>query len=188
MKIILASKSERRSKILNELGIKHKVIVSSVKEDNTNHDNPKETVLAHAIQKAEDIFSKNKDSVVIGADTIVVCHGKIYGKPVSMKEAEEFICKFMGKTIDIYTGLAVLYKNKQETGVDISKIHVKVLNIDTVREFLSSINPLDRAGGFSMEGPMSIMFDNIEGSFFNILGMPVSLLYDLFQKMNIPIL
>ena len=184
--IILASQSKRRSDILKQLKIKHTVMVSDVEEDNDAFCDPWKLVMHHAEHKAKSIAKKNHEAVVIGADTVVVLDNKIYGKPRSMQEAELFFEKFMGREIEVLTGLVVMYKGKMGQGVEKTALRVRSFPMAEARKFLKALdNPLDRAGGFSMEGIESVMFDNINGSYFNVLGLPVGLLYDLCKEVGV---
>jgi len=189
-KIILASASKRRSKILKECGIKHKVIVSHVFEQNDNKKSPKINVLLNAQSKAKKVASKYKAGFVIGADTIVFAGKRQFGKPKTKKEAKEFLKLFSGKEIFVYTGLCVIDTKSQiaVSAVEKSKIYVRKLSPKEIERFVKIAISHDKAGGFSIEGAGTFIFDNIQGSFYNILGLSMARLNDLFMKLGVDLL
>jgi len=183
-KIILASASKRRSKILKECGIPHKVVISNVPEKMDHKRGARFNVLHNARAKAEKVADNFKDGLVIGADTVVLLGKRLIGKPKTRKEAKSLLKAFSGKTILVYTGLCVIdaKSGKSKSTVCLSKVRVKKLSSKKIDEFVKVAGPHDKAGGFSIEGPGAFIFDNIEGSFYNILGLPVMKLAGLFEK------
>lgn len=188
--IILASASKRRSKILKECGIKHKVVISGICERIDNKKSAKINVLLNAQAKAKKVSSKYKTGFVIGADTIVVAGKRLIGKPKTRKEAKGFLKLFSGKTLFVYTGLCVTDTKRKITvsAVEKSKIYVKKLSAKEINRFVKIAVFNDKAGGFSIEGPGTFIFDNIQGSFYNILGLPMTRLNHLFKKLGLDLL
>jgi len=186
-KIILASASKRRSKILKECGILHKVVVSNAPEKMSFKRGVRFNVLHNAHAKAERVAHRNTKGFVIGADTIVLLGKRLIGKPKTKKEAKSLLKAFSGKTILVYTGVCVVDAKRKTSvsGVDVSKIHVKKLTRKEIDRFIKVAGPHDKAGGFSIEGPGAFVFDNIEGSFYNILGLPMMKLDELFEKLGV---
>jgi septum formation protein len=186
-RIILASASRRRSKILKECGIAHKVIVSNVPEKMDHEKGARYNVLHNARAKAEAIACRYRQAFVIGADTVVLLGKRLIGKPKTKKEAKSLLNAFSAKTILVYTGLCVIdiEGRKSASGVDVSKVHVKRLSRRKIDKFVKIAGPHDKAGGFSIEGPGTFVFDNIEGSFYNILGLPMMKLGELFEKLGV---
>ena len=189
-RIILASASKRRSKILKECRIKHTVVVSRVSEEVDNKKSPKINVLFNAQTKAKKVASKYKEGFIIGADTIVLVGKRLLGKPKTKKEAKEFLKLFSGKTLFVYTGLCVIDAKRQAavSGVEESKIQVRKLSEKEINRFVKIAVSNDKAGGFSIEGPGTFIFDNIQGSFYNILGLPMHKLNHLFKKLGFDLL
>ena len=189
-RIILASASKRRSKILGECGIKHEVIVSGVTEGIDNKKSAKITVLLNAQAKSKKVASRYRTGFIIGADTIVLAGKRLLGKPKTKKEAKEFLKLFSGKTLSVYTGLCVI---DAKSGIAVSaaeksKIYVRKLSTKEINRFVKIAVSNDKAGGFSIEGPGTFIFDNIQGSFYNILGLPMAKLNSLFQKLGVDLL
>ena len=189
-RIILASGSKRRSKILKECGIKHKVVVSRAFEQIDNKKSAKINVLFNAQAKAKKVASKYKAGFVIGADTIVLAGKRLIGKPKTKKEAKEFLKLFSGKEIFVYTGLCVIDTKSQiaVSAVEKSKIYVRKLSPKEIERFVKIAISHDKAGGFSIEGAGTFIFDNIQGSFYNILGLSMARLNDLFMKLGVDLL
>ncbi|MBL7170842.1 MAG: septum formation protein Maf, partial [Candidatus Omnitrophica bacterium] len=158
-KIILASASKRRSKILKECGIPHRVVVSNVLEKMDHKRGAKFNVFYNARVKAEKIADRPprgyKEGFVIGADTVVVVGKHLIGKPKTRKEARALLNAFSGKTIVVYTGLCVIdvKKRTSASGIDVSKVRVKRLSRKKIDKFVKIAGPHDKAGGFSIEGP-----------------------------------
>lgn len=186
-KIILASASKRRSKILKECGIPHRVVISNVPEKMDDEKGAEYNVRHNARAKAEKAAQRYKQGLIIGADTVVLLGRRIIGKPRNKKEARAFLEAFSGKTILVYTGLCVIdaEKRKSAEGVDVTKIHVRRLSSAEITGFVDTFAHTDKAGGFSIEGRGAFIFDNIEGSFYNVLGLPLGKLNELFAELGV---
>jgi len=189
-KIILASASKRRSKILKECGIVHSVAVSDVCEKMDSKKGARFTVVHNARVKAEKIAERYKDVFVIGADTLVLLGKQLIGKPETKREAAVFLKAFSGKTLLVYTGLCVIdvKKGASVTAADVSRVSVRELSPEEIDAFVKIAEPHDKAGGFSIEGPGTFVFDNISGSFYNILGLPMMKLDHLFRKLGVDLM
>ena len=189
-RIILASASKRRSKILKECGIAHEVIISNVPEKMELEKGAKSNAMHNARAKAEKAAGKCKNGFIIGADTIVLAGKRLIGKPKTKKDAKGLLKLFSGKTILVYTALYVIdaKKGKSKSAVDVSKVRVKRLSPKEIDKFVKIAGPHDKAGGFSIEGPGAFIFDNIEGSFYNVLGLPLMKLDALFKKFGVNLL
>lgn len=189
-KIILASASKRRSRILKECGILHRVVISNARENMDHKRGVKFNVLYNARVKAKKIADKYKEGFVIGADTIVLLGKRLIGKPKTRKEARSLLRVFSGKTILVYTGLCVIdiKRGKSASDIDMARVHVKALSRKKIDRFVKIAGPHDKAGGFSIEGPGAFIFDDIEGSFYNILGLPMMKLNELFEKLGVDLL
>ncbi len=188
--IILASASKRRSKILKECGIPHNVVISNVPEKMDHKKGARFNVRYNARAKAEKIAARYRQGFIIGADTVVLLGKRLIGKPKTRKEAISFLNAFSAKTILVYTGLCVIdaKRGRSASGVEVSKVRVKRLSRKKIDKFVKIAGPHDKAGGFSIEGPGTFIFDNIEGSFYNILGLPMMKLYGLFEELGVDLL
>lgn len=188
--IILASASPRRSQILTECGIPHKIMVSNAREITNRRKPAGWNALFNACLKAWAVLKQVKKGVVIGADTVVLSGKKIIGKPRNKTEARRLLMEFSGRTIGVYTGLCVIdaAKGKQVKSVVASKVKVKKITPKMADRFIKVAGPFDKAGGFSIEGPGSFIFDDVRGSFYNVLGLPMIELYRIFGELGIDLL
>ena len=188
--IILASASERRSQILSSCGIPHRIIVSNAEEDTDGGRPASETVEINALSKAEIVAVDALESIVIGADTLVVHGEDIIGKPSGEDAAREMLKRFSGTDLDVYTGLCVIdvTEGKRAVGFEKSSLSVAPLTGEDVERYFRLLAPYDKAGGFSIEGAGALLFDNIKGSYFNILGLPLIKLKDLLEQIGLDIL
>ncbi|MFH1837269.1 MAG: Maf family nucleotide pyrophosphatase [Candidatus Omnitrophota bacterium] len=182
--IILASASERRSRILSECGIRHEVIKTEIEEIMDRDMDISDIVRINAERKAE-AAAAAKEGVIIGADTLVIHNDNIIGKPKDEEEAKTMLRGFSEGEIDVYTGLCVIKGDKKVSGFEKSALKVISLNDEKVEKLFKLLAPYDKAGGFSIEGVGSLIFDNINGSYFNILGLPMIKLSELFGEVGL---
>ncbi|MFH1799186.1 MAG: nucleoside triphosphate pyrophosphatase [Candidatus Omnitrophota bacterium] len=189
-KIILASASERRSQILSDCGIPHEVVPSNAEEDAAGNKHISEIVQVNASKKAETVAAKKTRNVVIGADTLVLRGNEIIGKPDDARAAKDMLGKFSRKQIEVYTGLCVIdtVSNKRAVGFEKSVLHAVKMTEERIEKIFPLLAPYDKAGGFSIEGAGALLFDNISGSYFNILGLPMIKLSELFGQINLDLL
>ncbi len=187
--IILASASERRLRILSECGLRHRVVPSGVEETVEKDRHISETVQINAARKAKAVAAGERQSIVIGADTLVVHGEEILGKPEGEGAAREMLERFSGSEVEVYTGLCVIDPDGGKAeGFERSSLLVASLTAEQVERYFRLLGPYDKAGGFSIEGVGSLLFDNIRGSYFNILGLPMMKLRELFEEVGLDIL
>lgn len=189
MNIILASCSKRRSSILSSCGIRHKVVASGVKETKKGKF-PGRVAMMNARLKAEKVAGKLKSGFVIGADTVVLLGKRIIGKPIDVKHAKSMLRLMSGKTISVYTGLCVIDARRKKMVLDHEKSEVRVKKIkpDELSRYFRLLGPYDKAGGFSIEGVGSFIFDDIKGSYFNVLGLSTAKLKDMLERLGVDVL
>lgn len=187
--IVLASASKRRSEILKSCGIKHIIKKSRVREIILKNNNIANIVKINAKLKSEAVAKNIRNALIIGADTLVCCDGNIMGKPKNKAAAKKTLSEFSGKKIEVFTGICLIdtLNQKQAMGVDKSTIWVEKISPEEIKKYLDLLAPYDKAGGFSIEGTGSLLFDNLKGSYFNILGLPMILLKKLFRKLGFDI-
>ena len=189
MKIILASASPRRKELLKLMGInKFEVIVSNKEEKLQNNLSIEEQVEKLAMQKAKNVLEQTKgaDRIIIGADTIVVKNGKIYGKPKSREEAKEMLKELRGKKHQVITGLCVIVekqgKREQYLTHDTSNIWIKNMEEKEIDQWLNQNTYQDKAGAYAIQEEFGKYIEKIEGNYFGIVGLPIHLLYDILKK------
>ena len=181
--IVLASKSPRRKELLGSLGLKFKVIPADIKE-NLGRVFLVEKLRKVALDKVEKVAKRFKEGIVIGADTIVVVNKKIYGKPKNFNSAKEMLKELSGKAQDVWTAVAI--KDIKEIKILVktarSKIKMKKLN-DSEIEHLANKN-LDKAGAYGIQEWIGfVAVSKIEGSYANVIGLPVDKVYQYFSNL-----
>ena len=190
MNLILASASKRRLEILKSCGIRLKVAVSGVKERFHHQLHPKALVLHNSEVKARAVARKLKSGIVLGCDTLVLFKSRPVGKPKNMQEAKKLLKRFSGNRLFVYTGMCLIdtQRKRQSSAVAKTQLWVKKISRNDFNRYLSLLGPYDKAGGFSIEGAGSILFDELKGSYFNVLGLPMNTLAELFKKIDLNIL
>ena len=178
MRIILASGSPRRQKLLKDLGYKFDIICPTVKEKTTKK-LPHKIVQELALKKAFSVAVLYPDALVISGDTLVYCKGKILGKPRNEKDALKLLKLENNSWQAVYSGLALICKNKNKLLLGYDKTLCKARNLDlkTLKN-LASKN-LDKAGAYAMQDKDDQFIEYIKGSYSNVVGFPT----ELFQKM-----
>ena len=180
-KIILGSASPRRKELLSQIGVPFEVRVSNKEEVYTNTI-PKEIVKELALIQARNV-------IVIGADTIVVHEEQILGKPKDEQEAFEMIRSLQGDTHQVYTGVAVLDfdKNGEKTVISHAvetKVSVNPMSTEEIQKYVESKEPMDKAGAYGIQGRFSAFIEKIEGDYFNVVGLPVSYVYQVLKELG----
>ncbi|MDU4860073.1 MAG: Maf family protein [Terrisporobacter othiniensis] len=183
MDIILASKSPRRREILENTKVRFSVKESQVDEIIKANESPKETVMRLAYEKALDVANNNEESLVIGADTIVVINNRILGKPKNEEEAYDMIKLLSGKTHYVITGFALinLSLNKKVIDCEVSQVTFKELSEECIKDYLNTKESLDKAGAYGIQGYGGLLVNNIQGDYFNIVGLPISKISDCLK-------
>ena len=186
--IILASASPRRREIMTQAGYEFEVMVSH-KEEFYKSTKPHEIVKELALLKANDIAEQieQKNSVVIGADTVVAYDGKILGKPKTKEEAFEMIHGFQGDKHQVYTGIAIIEfnenGNKKLTNEAVkTDVYVNTMSPEEIWAYIERDNVLDKAGSYGIQSGFACHIEKIEGDYFNVVGLPISRIYELLKK------
>lgn len=190
-KIILASGSPRRKELLLQIGIVPEIIVSHVEEKITS-DIPAEVVMSLAEQKAVDVAKEMPEgTVILGSDTVVAADGKILGKPKSHEEAYEMIRRLAGRSHQVYTGVCLVKKGPEgeaDTVVsfyDETDVNVSPMTEKEIREYADSEEPMDKAGSYAVQGFFARYIDGLKGSYANVMGLPVHLVYQELKKLGV---
>lgn len=183
--LYLASQSARRKEILRALKIKFKVIRSNYEENHEARRNPATLVLHHAKGKVLFARAPEKGRYVLGADTLVVCGKRILGKPKTWKEAKTMIQRLSGRAHFVYTGMVLrdIRNEKIYSGVVKTKVYVKKLNQREIENYVKKIRPFDKAGAYAIQ-TQPLIIDRIQGSYTNVVGLPVELLAKMIQKIK----
>lgn len=194
-RIILGSASPRRRELLSQIGVEFEVRVSD-KEEIYKSSIPEEIVKELSLMKAENVAldlleniadGSIKDTVVIGADTIVVLDDEILGKPSDEEDAVCMLTRLQGREHWVYTGVAVLDfgPDGEKTVINYpvgTKVYVNAMTEDEIRAYVATKDPLDKAGAYGIQGRFAAYIDRIDGDYYNVVGLPVSRVYRTLRE------
>lgn len=189
-KIILASNSPRRKEILKKIGLKFKVVKSNFEEYVDPKLKPHTLVKKLSLEKAKAIYKNYKNAIVIGADTIVVCKGKILGKPKNEKEAFDMLKLLSGRTHWVLTGLTIIDTAPKKIITKAFKTRVKMRKIkeEEIDSYIRTKEPFDKAGSYAIQGVASKFIEKIVGDRESAIGLPLKPLTKELKKLGVKML
>lgn len=191
MKIILASVSAQRKKFLKLAGVRFTVRPSHAKEITQIKTNCADLVKDNALLKAKNVVASLKDGIVIGADTVVYAPTSgIIGKPRDLKDAKRILKMLFSRPHWVYTGVAIIDVKTKRTLIDCekTKIYMHKLSDHEIDRYHGLTSPLDKAGGFDIEGRGGLFINRIEGCYSNVIGLPLAKLRVMLKKLGVTIL
>jgi septum formation protein len=185
-KIVLASASRRRQDLLRRLGIPFLSVPSRVEEDLLEGEGPEEHVLRLCEEKARAVGRLYPERWIIGADTIVLIDDVILGKPRNRKEALWMLDKLQGRAHEVYSGVCVLHPGNEILAkrAVCTRVHMKPLSQEEKEWYLRTGEPFDKAGGYAIQGFASVLIREIEGSYTNVVGLPIPELVEMLRELN----
>lgn len=188
-KIILASYSPRRKELLELIGLNFTIHPSRVKEEITSS-SPFEIVEELALLKAKDVANYYQNGFIIGADTIVVHNDQILGKPADEDNAFAMLSQLQGDVHYVYSGIAIINATTKQTLVShqVTKVFMKRMTVEEINVYIKTREPMDKAGAYGIQGFGSMIIERIEGDYFNVVGLSLSLLESMFKSLNINLL
>ena len=185
-KVILASASPRRRELLSQAGIDFKVFVSEA-EEKTDEAEPEAVVKALAALKAKDVYARVaedeafdlKTSVVLGADTVVCCDGKVLGKPKDVPDAKHMLRLLSGRRHDVYTGVCMIGQKADGTVFEKNfagktAVWMQTLTDDMIEGYISTGEPMDKAGAYGIQGFGAVFVRSVDGDYNNVVGLPLT--------------
>ena len=189
MAIILASASPRRQELLRQVGCDFSVMISDIIEDNTQNIPPEQLAVLQAKEKAIDISSKAyHDDVVIGADTIVVLDGQVYGKPDDVNDARRILHQLSGKEHQVITGIAIVRSGKVWTDFVTTTVKFAHMTAEQIERYLATGEPMGKAGAYAIQGIGALFVEGIHGCYTNVVGLPLNKLSDVLRKAGVTLL
>ena len=180
--IILASSSPRRRELLSMIGLDYIIETSGEEEVQPHGLAPAEFVKTLALQKAQPVADLHPEDCVIGADTIVYLEGDILGKPHTPEVATAYLKRMQGKKHAVYTGLAVLKNGKADVRHCETHVTFAPMTEREIDAYVATGEPLDKAGAYGVQGPGGIFVERVEGNYFNVIGLPLPLLYKMLVE------
>lgn len=191
IQIILASNSPRRKEILSNLGLKFQVIAPEI-DENVESSAAATLVEELSFQKACAVFtqlrnqnSPLKDALIIAADTMVVHGLKTLGKPQTPAAAIKMLQRLRNDTHFVLTGITLIHKGHVARCCELTKIHFSDISDKEIEQYVKSGEPMDKAGGYAIQGKAALWIDRIEGDYFNVVGFPIHKFYSLLSEINL---
>ncbi|QOY34025.1 Maf family protein [Anaerobacillus isosaccharinicus] len=173
-KLILASGSPRRKQLLEQAQLQFSISTSTVDETITETLTPNQVVEQLAFKKANDVFKRFDDSIIIGADTIVSINGTILGKPTNEEESFRMLQQLSGNDHDVYTGVAIVTKEKTVLFHERTVVSFWELTAKEIEDYIASGEPFDKAGSYGIQGLGALFVKKINGDYFNVVGLPLA--------------
>lgn len=187
MRIILASKSPRRRELMKWITDNYEVIVSNAEESHIEGLTIEEESKRLAYIKAKKVFDETSENrIVIGSDTMVMKDGKLYEKPVDNEDAKRMLKELQGGSNTVITSLCVLIEDNgkytEYTDYDKVKLYLKNMSDEEIEKWVQIGEPLDKAGGYAVQGKFCVYIDRVEGNYTSAVGLPMHKLYDVIKK------
>lgn len=190
-KLILASGSPRRAEILTSVGWEFTKDSADIDETELPDEAPADYVRRLAREKAETVAQKYTDAIVLGADTTVVIDRQIIGKPVDLPDARRMLKMLSGNWHEVLTGVALVRTSpkseirspKSVVGIQRTRVKFAALSDEEIGFLAEKGEPLDKAGAYAVQAQAALFIEGIEGDYWNVVGLPVSLVYRLIEHL-----
>jgi len=181
-KLILASSSPRRRELLAQAGYVFEVVPADIDETRRIDEEPSAYVARLALEKAQAIHARNRDAIVLGADTTVVLNGEVLNKPKDIDEAACMLRALSGCTHQVHTGIAVVTSKAQRSHVETTNVVFAPIPEEELAIYLTTGDSLDKAGAYGIQGYAARWIPRIEGDFFNVMGLPLAAMVRLLNQ------
>jgi septum formation protein len=187
-KLILASGSPRRAEILTAVGWEFEKQIADIDETEFSGEKPEDYVRRLARTKAVTIAAHHKNALVLGADTIVVINNQIIGKPKDFEDARRMLEMLSGNWHEVLTGITLVKVSEGnfETEISLQRTRVKfaAMNNAEIKFLVEKGEPLDKAGAYAVQAQAALFIEEIQGDYWNVVGLPVNLVYELMKKLQ----
>lgn len=184
--LLLASNSPRRKELLSGLGLTYELLLKEVQEDFPEHLKREQVAEYLASHKADAYKGDITNEALITADTIVCLGDRVMNKPATYEEAREMLHALSGQTHEVITGVCILTKEKKTVFHDSTKVYFKPLSEAEIHHYITHYKPYDKAGAYGIQEWIGMVgIDHIEGSYFNVVGLPVQKLYQKLVELGI---
>ena len=183
MRLVLASRSPRRAALLTRAGYRFEVAPADIDERRRDGEAPRELVRRLAREKAAAVAPRHPGAVVLGADTLVVVDGAVLGKPDGAAGAAAMLRRLSGRAHEVLTGVALRADGRCRDGVQSTRVVFRALGPDEVAWYVATGESADKAGSYSIQGRASRFVTRIEGSYTNVVGLPIELVDGLLREL-----
>ena len=187
LQIILASASPRREHLLREMGLRFIVVRPDDVEELLDGAAPDVLAMQNAQRKARAVAGRYPESMVIGADTIVVLDGKPFGKPRDAEDAQDMLGQLAGRRHEVITGVCLVHRplDTELTFTDTTRVWMRPLTRPQIAEYLGKVNPLDKAGAYAIQEHGGGIVERIDGSYNNVMGLPTERLQATLERLGV---
>lgn len=182
MQLILASQSPRRQELLRLFGVPFWVEIADIDETMDPNRPPFDEVARVSRAKALAIRRQPED-VVVAADTIVVCQGRVLGKPHSEEEARQMLTLLSGRDHQVMTGVTVLRGEQERVFTEVTDLHFRPLSEKEILRYVRSGEPMDKAGAYGIQGGGALFCEKMAGDYYNVMGLPVCRLGQVLKEL-----
>lgn len=183
MNVILASQSPRRRELMGLLRIPFTVRVADIDETMDPSADPAEEVARVSRLKAE-AAARSPEETVIAADTVVVCGGKLLGKPRDEADAFRMLQMLSGRAHQVMTGLTVRRGDSIRTHTEITDVYFRPLSEKEIRDYIRTNDPMDKAGSYGIQSGAAVFVEKLVGDYYNVVGLPVCRLYQILKELE----
>ena len=172
------------------LGVEDLAILPAVGEEISDPSlPPQQLVMALASAKAREVAPKvDADAVIVAADTIVFCGGRVFGKPHSESEAAQMLRTLSGSTHEVFTGVCVRRGERESARYDRTAVTFRPLSEDEIARYIATGEPMDKAGAYGAQGKGALFVRTLDGDFFNVMGLPLCLLGEMLKEQGVVLL
>lgn len=183
-------KLPRRKQLLEQLGISFDCCPARIDEDLGTEETAREAVRRIALNKAEKASEMVRNSIIIAADTMVVCNGEVLGKPDNARDAFNKLYKLKGREHEVITAVCVMDTENGQCEVqdEITRVYFRDISDEEIRAYIRTEEPMDKAGAYGIQGMGAVFVDRIEGCYFNVVGLPLKHLYSMLQRQGVKLL
>jgi septum formation protein len=187
-RLVLASASPRRRELLTQAGFTFAVHPAHIPEDPLPGEDPISYVIRLAREKAQAVFNhlQDRDAVILGADTTVTLDNHILGKPEDTADASRMLRLLSGRTHHVITGIAVVTAEAAEVAAEVTGVRFLALSDQEISAYIATGEPMDKAGAYAIQGRAARWIPRIEGCYFNVVGLPLSLVSTMLEFCNFP--
>ena len=181
-KIVLASASPRRVEILTSVGWPFEKLPADIDESEVAGETPEDYVTRLAREKALAVASARPNEIVLGADTTVVVDSNILGKPEDLDDAKRMLRILSGRSHFVLTSVAAAFNGDVESALERTRVDFREMSEDEITFLAEEGEPLDKAGAYAVQAQAALFIDGIEGDYWNVVGLPIGLVYRLVMK------
>lgn len=194
--LVLASSSPRRQELIRSLGLPVTIRVSNADETVADKLAPGEIVGQLSLRKASAVFERLTEEerashfAIVGSDTIVVLDGQVLNKPEDAADAHRMLSMLQGRSHQVYSGLCLIdcASGHHTVKHSMTSVHMKPVSSEQIGRYIESGEPMDKAGAYAIQGLGATLIDRIEGDYFTVVGLPLSLLSDMLSEAGVSIL